>query len=165
MTARYMAAARGVRYSRDSWVNIRSMGSIDQVVSDIQQTYVVRMRGSGTNLRRGKHLSGVSDPAYQICTQSTLPFSRYSNGMCDRQVVHVPFPPSPYGSDPLYGVSLSTWCRLPSTHPPNFSPIAAIGKKLIFYRFMLTEIQQKYVVRMRDSDTNLRCAKHLSGGQ
>ena len=78
VTCTYMAAARGVRYSRDSWVNIRSMGSIDQVVSDIQQKHVVRMRGSDTNLRRAKHLSGVIDPAYQIYTQSAQTFSRYS---------------------------------------------------------------------------------------
>ena len=71
MTAKYMAAARGMRYSRDSWVNIPSMGSIDQVVSDTQQKYVVRMRGSDTNLQCEKHLSGVSDPACKICTQST----------------------------------------------------------------------------------------------
>ena len=89
--------------------------------------------------------------------------------MRDRQVVHVPFTPPPpapppYGSDPLYEVSfVSTWRS--ATHPPNFSPIAAIGKKLIFYRFIPTEMQQKYVVRMRGSDTNLRCGKHLSGGQ
>ena len=56
------------------------MGSIDQVVSDIQQKYVMRKRGSDTNLRRAKHLSGVSDPVYQICTQSTQPFSRNSMG-------------------------------------------------------------------------------------
>ena len=54
---------------------------------------------------------------------------------------------------------------VPATHPPNFSPITAIGKKLIFYRFIPTEIQQKYIVRMRGSDMNFRCAKHLSGGQ
>ena len=46
MTARYMAAARDVRYSRDSWVNLPCMGSIYQVVSEIQQKKnVVRMSG------------------------------------------------------------------------------------------------------------------------
>ena len=54
--------------------------------------------------------------------------------MGDRQVVHMPFPPSPpppYGSDPpIWGIVRVH--LVPATHAPNFSPIAAIGKKLIF---------------------------------
>ena len=58
---------------------------------------------------------GVSFHACKIYTQSTEPFSRYSMGWVIGRWCTCHFPPPPYGSDPLYGVSfVSTRCRLPT---------------------------------------------------
>ena len=53
--------------------------------------------------------------------------------MGDRLVVHVPLSPlprTPYGSDPPIWGTVRVHL-VPAIYPPNFTPIAAIGEKLI----------------------------------
>ena len=86
------------------------------------------MHSSGPDLTRAKHFGG-SDPSYQVCTQLAHLFFR-----CGMVVMLVQVPHLPYTTHTPF-VDPTTWDivrihLVPAT--PNVSPIANIGKKLIF---------------------------------
>ena len=89
---------------------------------------VLRMHSSSLDLTCAKHFGG-SDPIYQVCAQLAQLFL-----ICSMEVmlVKVPLPPprpTMVGPPKWDIVHIHL---VPATQPPNFSPIATIGKKLIF---------------------------------